>query len=82
MITLFSISFFYVFLRALQQRNVAFDNFLWVIPISWLMSGMDAFMIMQVAKADYTPALVFALGTGSGLGAMLAMYLHRRWIKK
>lgn len=72
--------FVYVILRALQQRNVAFDNYLWVIPTSYAMAIVDVFLISSVAKASWSIPLVFGYGTAGALGALSAMWFHKRFI--
>ena len=80
--------FVYVFLRAFQQKNVAFDHYKWVMPISYAMSIVDVAVMSIVAYKVATEGitwelLIFALclGTGGGLGAMTAMWTHNRYIK-
>ena len=70
-------SFCFVFLKAFQQRNVAFDHYVPVIPISMLMAACEYYIVAAVALSGYSLALVFYAGCGAGLGAMSAMYLHR-----
>jgi hypothetical protein len=72
----------YVLLRALQQRNVAFDNYLWIIPVSYLMASLDVFIVAFVAHLGWSIPIVLANGTGGFLGAISAMLFHKRWIKK
>lgn len=80
--------FAYVFFKAIQQRNVAFLHYKWIMPISYCMSATELIVISVVAlKAvnaeswiDMLP-MVLTVGTGGGLGAMLAVYLHHRYIK-
>jgi hypothetical protein len=74
--------FAFVFLKAFQQRNVAFDHYLPVIPTSWLMAICEVYVIAVIVKVGYDPAMVFAIGTGSGIGAVCAMWLHRRVFTK
>ena len=70
--------FAFVFLKAFQQRNVAFDHYWPVIPISLLMACAEVYVISAVVRGGYDLTLVLSIGCGSGLGALLAMYLHRR----
>lgn len=80
--------FVFVFFKAAQQRNVAFMHYKWVMPVSYCMSTTEIFVISVVAlKAigaeNWTDMIPMALtiGTGGGLGAIVAMYLHHRYIK-
>ena len=70
--------FAFVFFKAFQQRNVAFDHYWPVIPISLLMACAEVYVISAVVRGGYDPALVLSIGSGSGVGALLAMWLHRR----
>lgn len=74
--------FAFVFLKAFQQRNVAFDHYLPVIPISWCMALAEIYVISVIVRVGYDLPTVFAIGTGSGLGALLAMVLHKRIFRK
>ena len=79
--------FIFVFFKAFQQRNVAFMNYKWVIPISYAMSCTEVFVISLVAYEAGTHGiswklLYFALtiGTGGGLGAVLSMWFHHKFL--
>lgn len=80
--------FVFVFFKALQQRNVAFMHYKYVMPVSYCMSTTELLVISVVAlKAvsaesplDMLP-MVLTVGTGGGLGAITAMYLHNRFVK-
>lgn len=74
--------FLYVILRALQQRNVAYDNYGWVIPTSYAMAMADVFLITTVSKATWSIPLVFGYGTAGALGALAAMWFHKRFVKR
>jgi hypothetical protein len=68
----------FVFFKAFQQRNVAFDNYVAVLPTSILMAATEFYVIALIVKTGYDITLVLALGTGAGIGALIAMYLHKR----
>lgn len=70
--------FGFVFLKAFQQRSVAADNFIAIVPTSLAMASMEVFSIANVAKAGWRWEVVLSVGLASGLGAMAAMLLHRR----
>lgn len=74
--------FLYVILRALQQRNVAYDNYGWVIPTSYAMAVADIFLITTVSKASWSLGLVFGYGTAGATGALVAMWFHKRFVKR
>ncbi len=78
---MFGSCFVYVLLRAFQQRNVAFLNYGWVIPTSYLMAVIDVFIVAFIAHAGWSLGIVVANGTGASLGALSAMWLHKRWVK-
>ena len=79
---MFASCFLYVLCRAFQQRNVAFANYGWIVPTSYSMAVLDVFIIAFIAHAGWTPLVVFANGSGGCLGALLAIYLHKRWVKQ
>ena len=70
--------FAFVFLKAFQQRNVAFDHYWPVIPTSWLMAAAEVYVIATIVRIGYDFVLVAAIGTGAGAGALVAMWLHKR----
>lgn len=80
--------FIFVFFKAFQQRNVAFMHYGWVLPISYCMAVSEVAVICVVAFAavntdrvgDLVP-MAFAVGTGGGIGALLSMWIHHRYIK-
>lgn len=79
--------FVYVFFKAFQQKNVAFDHYKWVMPISYGMAFMEVLVISLVAfqaSKGITPDLIWfavAIGSGGGLGALTAMWIHNRYVK-
>jgi hypothetical protein len=77
----FAASFGFIFLKAFQQRNVAFDNYGWVVPTSLAMAGAEVFVIANIARNGWVWPLVLVIGLGSGAGALVAMWAHRRWVK-
>jgi hypothetical protein len=79
---MFAAMYCYVLVRAFQQRNVAFEHYRWIVPTSYIMAMLDVFIIAFVAHQGWTTALVFANGSGGALGALSAVYLHKRWVKK
>ena len=78
--------FIFVFFKAFQQRNVAFLHYWWVIPISYAMSCTEVFVISLVAHEAASglswDLLWFAvtIGTGGGLGAIISMWIHHRYV--
>ena len=76
----------FVFFKAFQQKNVAFDHYKWVMPISYAMSATEVLVIsliaVEAAQGLSWDLVWFALsiGTGGGLGALAAMRFHNRYI--
>ena len=71
-----SAMFAYVFAKAWQQRNVAFDHYWPVLPTSLVMAALEVYVIATIVRTGYDLTLVLSLGSGAGFGAMLAMYTH------
>ena len=72
----------YVFCRAMQQRNVAFGNYGLIVPFSFGMAAIDVFVMSSVALLGFKWSIVAAMGLGGGLGAIIAMYVHERWLRR
>ncbi len=72
--------FIFVFLKAFQQRNVAFNHYWPVIPTSLLMALAEVYVIALIATTGYDLRLVLSIGFGAGCGAVVAMFLHNRWL--
>ena len=75
-------NFFFIGLKSFQQRNVAFDNFGWIMPTSAAMAVVEVYVIATVAHYGFHWAMVGALALGGGTGSMAATYLHGKHIKK
>jgi len=81
MVSLFIASFVLVFIRAFQQRNVAFDRYLAILPTSLLFAAADVYVVITVVNAGFKISTVLSMGIGAGLGAMLAMFIHKKVFK-
>lgn len=79
-LTLFAASFVFVFLKAFQQRNVAFDNYWWVMPCSMGMAATEVYVISVIATQGYALLAVLGMGLGAGAGALLAMHFHGKYV--
>ena len=77
-ITLFIASFVFVFLKAFQQRNVAFDHYKWVLPVSFGMAATEVYVIAAIVVTGYSFWAVVGMGLGGGTGALISMFLHRK----
>lgn len=83
---LFVASFISVFLKAFQQRNVALDHYVPILPLSLLMSTADLVLFGTIAIAsartgDIAWSYILPMGIGGGLGCMLSMHIHHRVFK-
>ena len=72
-------SMIYVFLKALQQLNVVGGHYRWIWPISFGMALCEVTIIVRVATMK-TLIAALPIGLGAGAGAMLAMWLHKRYV--
>ncbi len=70
--------FVFVFLKAFQQRNVAFDHYWPVLPISICMAACEFYVIAYVVSEGYDLVKVLAIGSAGGTGTLIAMLLHKR----
>lgn len=75
-------SFVFVGLKAMQQRNVAHDNYWWIMPVSMSMAVVEVFIVAYVARTGWHWLLVTAVGAGSGLGCLAAMWFHKRFVMR
>lgn len=78
LLTTFAASFTFIFLRAFQQRNVAFDNYMAILPTSLLMAATEVVVIANIATMGWHIPLVLAVGLGSGTGALTAAIVHKK----
>ena len=76
--TIFAANFVFIFLKAFQQRNVAFDNYGMVLPTSFGLALTEVYVIANVAKLGFTLPIVATVGLAAGTGAYTAMVLHKR----
>lgn len=76
--TVFGAQYVFIGLRALQQRNVAFDNYTAVIPTSVAMASVEVLVISSIARTGWEFSLVSALALGGGFGSLTAMWIHRK----
>ena len=75
------ISFAYIFLKATQQLNVVHGRYWLVWPVSILMGICEACIVIYVVKAG-SIWIGASNGVGAGLGAIGAMWVHKRTLKK
>lgn len=79
-LTLFAASFLFVALKAAQQRNVAFDHYFLVPPFSFGMAFTEVYIISAVAVNGFSLEAAVGMGLGGSTGALLAMFLHKRYL--
>ena len=72
----------FVFLKAFQQRNVAFDQYAAIMPTSIAMAFAEFYVVALIVTTGYDVPLVISLGTGAGFGAMAAMYTHGKIFRR
>jgi NAD/NADP transhydrogenase beta subunit len=77
----FASSFFFVGLKSTQQLNVVHKAYWWILPTSMLMAVCEVYVVATVAKNGFG-WIVLAIGFGAGLGAMLATWLHSKFIQQ
>jgi hypothetical protein len=75
----FAAAFIFVFLKSWQQQNVVYQKYLWILPTSMAMAFCEGFVVWQLATA-FKIILVVIIGFGSGLGCLLATYLHHKFL--
>ena len=71
-------SYISVFVKAFQQRNVAFNNYLFVPVFSIAMAFTEVYIIINIVQMGASLELVWKLATGAVLGCWSAMYLHNK----
>ena len=71
-------SYISVFVKAFQQRNVAFNNYLFVPVFSLAMAFTEVYIIINIVKLGASWDLVWKLSIGAILGCWSAMYLHNK----
>jgi len=81
--------FFSVFAKAFQQRNVAFLNYMLLVPMSYVLAVADvtvfSMIAWEAAKTDsiYGMAfMAFTVGTGGALGSLIATWSHHKFFTK
>lgn len=81
-LTVAGANFLFIFLKAYQQRNVAFDNYGMVLPTSFGLALTEVYVIAKVAALGFTLPLALTIGVAAGSGALCAMLLHKRYHTK
>ena len=71
-------SFISVFVKAFQQRNVAFNNYISVPLFSLGMAFTEVYIILNIVQLGASWDVVWKLAVGAALGCWTAMYLHNK----
>ena len=79
MIILFICTFLMVAFKAFQQLNVVGGHYQLVIPFSFLMATTEVVIVLTLIQSP-TYWAILPMGLGGSLGAMLSMFLHRRYV--
>ena len=76
--TLIIASFISVFVKAFQQRNVAFNNYISVPFFSFGMAFTEVYIIINIVELGASWDVIWRLAIGTILGCWAAMYLHNK----
>ena len=77
----FTATFVYVFLKAIQQLNVVRAKYIWIVPTSFAMAVCEVYTVVVAAERGWG-LIVLPIGLGGGLGCVLAVWVHGRFIKR
>lgn len=78
-LTAFFVTFVRVFARAFQQKNVIGNHYFAVIPTSYFMGALEVWIVTIIVVEGFSFPLIFAIGSGGWMGAVLAMILHGKF---
>ena len=87
-LALIAANFMYLFLKAFQQRNVAYLHYGWAIATNFFLVCAEVFVMGSIALAVLTGSptavllTVLCLSIGGGTGCIVSMYLHSKYIGK
>lgn len=79
-------NFLYIFLKAFQQRNVAYLHYGWALATNFFLVCTEVYVMGSIALAVITGGQLAVLYTiivmtlGGGSGCLLSMYLHSTYI--
>ena len=86
-ITIFSLSFINIFLRAFQQKNVIHKRVGLILPVSLLLAIGETltpalFVVNFIdGTMEHIITMIACVGIGGGLGCILSLHVHE-WITK
>lgn len=72
-------TFFRVFLLAFQSQNIINGIYVWAAITPFLIAVAEVAIVLLVVEEGW-PSVPY-VGVGGSLGAVFAMYVHRRWVK-
>lgn len=75
-------NFFWILLKALQQRNVAFGNLIPIVLVSYFLAASEIIMVYTIASTGIIWPLILAMGTSGALGCICAVKLHEYYLKR
>ena len=81
MIVLFLTTFFFIALRAFQQLNVVGGHYALVVPTSFLMALAEVTIVLEVVSQS-SLWVAIPMGAGGSMGAILSMWLHRKYVRR
>lgn len=73
-------AYFLVACKSFQQLNVVNYKYLWVFPTSYVFAAGEIFIVLKIVFGGWD--VWFWMGTGAGLGAITAMYFHKKMLKR
>ena len=76
----FIAAFILVACKSAQQLNVVHYKYWWVLPTSYVFAAGEIFIVLQVVSGGWD--IWFWMGSGAGLGAISAMWVHKRMLKR
>ncbi len=76
----FIASFLYVALKAFQQLSVSGKHYKLILPVSYCMALLEVWTVTVIGKHGMGWLVLF-IGSGAGLGAMVGMYIHDKFVK-
>lgn len=80
MLEIFASSFFLVFLRAMQQQNVAGGHYMAAAVTPFAIAAAEVASVLFVVRTGW--GAVPIVGLGGALGVCLAMAVYRRKVRK
>ena len=81
-LTLFMVTLGLVFVKAFQQRNVAYGDLLLIIPTCYVFAGFDYYATGIIAdfyiNGNRPAFAIFLMGTAAWMACVTAVLFHKR----